>query len=230
MKPRSASLLIVIPLVAVACGGTAAEPRSTVRGDAARVAQIVCDGAETVVRTQRVVAQRDGVHLHLVNESESPLAYDVGDDRTGGSGGDAPPGVSSHVVSVAPGRVHIRCYDESRPDSAGAGGATFEVVDPERFWTSSVLDCDGRISITSLVYAAGTPGEHETPIQVARDYLERTGVAADGKLELAGYPDVSPTLVRLVRDRRVVALVSLVRLGRRGTLVEQLDRCETPEE
>ena len=225
MRSSPLPLLIVLLLAAAACG-TDATPRSD-GSAAADVAEIVCDGTQTIVRTRRVRTHQDGVHLRLVNESESPLSYEINDDRTGGRGGSVPVGASSHVVALAPGHLRVRCYDESEPDSGRRRDTTFDVVDSDGFWTPSVLECDGRTySSTSLDYAPGTPGERGTAIEVAREHLQRNGLRAHEALERAGHPEVSPTLVRLVRNGAVVAVVSLVRPPGGGYLVEQFDRCE----
>ncbi len=230
MRSSRLCLLIAVPLIAAACDGS--ETSSRVADDLApaRVAEIVCDSTHTTVRTRLVVARPDGVHIRFVNESATTLAYQVEDDRTGGRGGSVPRGSSSHVVPLAPGRLRIRCYDESNPDAGGRTQATFNVVDSNGVWTSTVLECDENsvISSLSIDHLPGLPGERGTPTEVARSYLERSGLGVDGKLERAGYPAVSPTLVRLVRKGAVVALVSLVRLEGGGYLVEQLDRCEPP--
>ncbi|MGH2636932.1 MAG: hypothetical protein ACRDHU_12415 [Actinomycetota bacterium] len=205
-------------------------------GLAPDVAVVRCDGTEIVVDTPVVRAQADGVHFTVVATGETAFSIteDTGqagshpDDPVGtGQGLDTEPGDNVILSTVPPGRYLVACSPRSDPGLAGGatGTASIEVVDPAGYHVPSEPECPGGEAWgQSPAYEAGARGDVGDPVDVARGRL--IGLEANDVVERAGYPDsATEPVIRIVRNGRVVATLTLFDDGRGGWLLSSLEGC-----
>lgn len=190
-------------------------------------ASFVCDGATTRAGNERARVQADGVHVRIENTSGRTLGWSAEVEGAGGGGSSAPPGVSTHVLDVAPGTLALACYDDRRDDPSEVPRVRVDVVDPEALWVSTVLACERR-TVVFADFAPGARGDTGDPVDVVRERLRRDGALRSGdEVDRAGYPAVKqPTRVRLVRKGDIVAVFGLTRGGNGGWLQSSVERCE----
>ena len=226
---RIASLLAALALAG--CGAAAEQPDDPAAGAGApppppasvpTTAVLVCGADGASVETPEVAASRDGVHFEIRNESGAERVVHV---QAGGSvqGEGLPAGMHTRVWALPPGPATVTC-DETAGDPGEQGGADFEVVDPDGLWVPTELDCED-VSNAILDYEAGTPGKTGEPADVVR--AERsTELEESDVVEPAGYPGVRDSpVVRVVREGRVVATVTLMPAEGGGWLVSTVTAC-----
>jgi hypothetical protein len=199
---------------------TAAEP--------AEEARITCDGATPIARTPVVLTQPDGVHVVLSNPTDETLSFSIERapaDSYEASVSSLEPGSTQLVLTQPPGHVEFWCSSAPKEGQAGVAGiAGFEIVDPDGHYISPELECEGGSAYGSgSAYPAGTTGDRGTPIEVAEARL--TGLEPDDVVEIAGYPDASLPVLRIVRDGRVVGRVKLADDGAGRWLLESVEGC-----
>jgi hypothetical protein len=159
------------------------------------------DGSTTLT-TPIVHTHPDGVHLRIRNmtgESVSlaGLAYL----------GDARPGTTDGVVAAAPGDVRVACYPYSRHGGPEPPGRQLQIRDVGRYWVDPELECAPGTLILGGVADYGVPrngvlrGEQGSPVDLARRHRS---VKPGDIVELAGYPEASHPIVRVVRRGRTV--------------------------
>jgi hypothetical protein len=188
-------------------------------------AVIVCGSDGAAVETPEAAASRDGVHVEVRNETGAERVVHV---QSAGSvqGEGFAAGIHTRVWPLPPGSATVTC-DETAGDPDLQDGAAFEVVDPEGLWVSTELDCE-EVSTAMPDYEAGTPGIPGEPTDVVRAEnvadLEKSDI-----VEQAGYPDAEDApVVRVVRDGRVVATVTLMATEDGGWLVATATTCTEP--
>jgi len=171
----------------------------------ARQAQIVCEPGAARVRTERVSALRDGVHLVVENASgaekleirspadvlldELPLSIDAPTEAT---------------FPLPPGPASVTCVAADDDGSGGVGVVT--VVDPGGRWISPALACD---------LATAERHEFTTPLDPDERATETARAAVPGlrgsdELESPGYPASTwhGDLLVVVRDGQPLARIS----------------------
>ena len=225
-------VLAALVLALAACGAEAEEPDPAAPADepaaAAAVpatAVLVCSPEGAAVETRQVAASRDGVHVELRNESGAEqIVHVAAGDSSQGEG--FPEGAHTRVWDLPPGPATVSCADPE--DTSGAGAAApFEIVDPESVWVPTAIDCDGEVTTSTLDYFAGAPGLQGEPGEVVRASGEG-GVQIEARdvVERAGYPEAGDApVVRVVRDGRTVATVTLMPSDDGGWLVSTVSAC-----
>jgi hypothetical protein len=134
-RVRRAAAIALLVLLAGACADPAVTTART--GDAPDALEIRCDGETTEVLTPIVQAQRDGVHVLIHNT----LATETLSVSTETAGDGAPPGETTLIFPINPGRSRIRCLKETEDHAMENGDwGPFEVLAPD-VWVSPVFDC-----------------------------------------------------------------------------------------
>lgn len=199
------------------------------------VAEIVCErDGTTRVLTPKAQPQRDGVHLRVDNRTGREMELAVqGDTQSHGASEYAPPGTTSLVTSIAPGKVRVWCADWNDPPEVPGPSDDLTIVDPEGLWVSRELDCGpptGDVGIMSVIHDHffASPGERGDPVELARSHF---GWADPGDIvEPAGYPEADGgALIRVVRGGRVVAIASYDADGEGGWLLGYEEACSGPD-
>ncbi|MGH2994699.1 MAG: hypothetical protein ACRDON_03540 [Gaiellaceae bacterium] len=166
------------------------------------------------------------MHLEFVNDTGTDLSFSIFDPSEGGLGADAPQGTSAHVADLHPGTVSVTCYDASTEDGSDVPRAPLEIVDEDRIWVPTRLDCDSAFTAQSS-YAEDARGKPD-PLGAAHDALDRYREPGD-VIEPAGWPRAEQPEYRLVRDGEVLAVVELFDDGAGGWLVNGLTGCSSLE-
>lgn len=171
-------------------------------------ARVVCGRDGTRLLTPHVKARPDGVHFVIDNRFEAGTGYSFEYPEGGGGGDSAPKGESAHVGDFPPGEVRIGC-EEPPADGIDIDYATLDVVDPEGFYKSVELECEGGMAVGGgPQYAPGAKGKKGDLVEMVRRGLSDRLREGD-TVELAGYPESQDSrTVRVVRDGRVVATVA----------------------
>lgn len=182
------------------------------------VAVIGCSGpglAGTEVLTPVVAARSDGVHVEVRNTSGMDLGISF---ATRGENADV--GTTELVLDSAPGDERALCLG---PDTdPGDPGVPFEIVDPQGYWTSTVLD--GTSCAMQNIGYGGLPEGIADPIEAARDALGDR-VREGDELVLAGYPDATvEKVVVLRRDGTPIASVEMFE-GASGWVAHTVTTC-----
>ena len=218
--------ILLAALAAAGCGAAAdessPEPAAAPEPPAPLTAVVTCGPDGAVVETPAVAARRDGVHVEIRNESRAERVVHV---QSAGSvqGEGFPAGTYTRIWALPPGPATVTC-DEPAGDPGEQDGAAFEVVDPEGLWVSTELDCD-EVSVAMPDYEAGTPGRKGEPADVVRSGTDLPLEESD-VVEPGGYPGtVDSPVVRVVRDGRVVATVTLMPTEDGGWLVATATTC-----
>jgi len=106
-------------------------------------------------------------------------------------------------------------------------GAPVEIVDPDGVWVSSELDCESA-STATFDWIAGAPGRKGDPAEIVRAESEARLEPGD-VVELAGYPEARDApVVRIVRDGRTIAAVTLLQSDDGGWLISTTSNCDEP--
>lgn len=166
------------------------------------VASLTCGAGGVRLGSSSVLAQADGVHFEVENETAGRLALDVGQSY----GASIAPGRWAGTFPVPPGVVGVDCRV---PGTAPASPSVrLRIDDPSRLWFSPVLSCPEGDLINHPMPLAFRLG---TPVEIAREGMK--GERAGDQFRSAGYPAQSPALVLLVRDGRAIALARLSSLS-----------------
>jgi Kelch motif. len=178
--------------------------------------QVACDGSTTAISTPLVKAQADGIHIQLANSSGRALTFAI-ENQFGGE--SIPVGGGTYVYTFGPGSYRLSCVE------SGSAFATFEVVDPDGFYTPIACDStSGGSTIGSTDYVQGATGPKGALLDIAR--LELRGLQPADVVERAGYSKAAGTQwVRVVRDGHVVTIVGYLDDGHGGWLIGQTGTC-----
>jgi hypothetical protein len=177
-------------------------------------AQVMCDGAITVVETPVVQPQPDGVHLQIDNTSGQDLRLEV--KEVGGQ--NAPSGTSQTEWQFGPGIYEVRC---TAPATAG-GYQALEVQDPTHLWISPDLSCNSVTGVASAM-APGAVGEKSLPVEILREHV--TGLQPNDVMEPGGYPQSPEPEILVVRDGQVIASYHFMSDGQEGWLLDSSQQC-----
>ena len=201
----------------IGCAETAIGPGAE---GPATVAEVVCeaDGSTTVL-TPEVLAQADGVHVHVVSKLDEPASV-------GGVGFDADPGEKEWVSHAAPGSVDAACYAYSDHDSGEEPqAAPIEILDPEGFYVDGEIRCDGEMNSSIADFGEVPMSVGPVPLDEAREALQ--GLDEDDEVLHAGYPEQIDAEVIVRRDLQVVASFSFVTFDGEDWVVEGSTICES---
>jgi hypothetical protein len=149
------------------------------------IGAITCDGSATTVETSTVAAQADGVHLTVTNTGSEDLGiqFDVA-----GRGENAPLGETSLLVAIAPGSERVRCFGPNDDTGAPGGWQDLTVTDPNGFYGSPGLECDGGQVGTGISdYVPGAKGDPDPESAAAAHFADEIG--SGDELVPAGYPE-----------------------------------------
>jgi len=150
MSARTRTALTLVLTLAVggcdAAQGPAAphSPNAKAAPVAPDVLEVSCSRSGTAVSGTQVAAQRDGVHLRIVNaypSTELHLAYRYGLANGPGGGNRVPAGTSNQILYAPPGPLRLICSPDPGVDDEHN---VVTVVDPRRAWRSGALaryDC-----------------------------------------------------------------------------------------
>jgi hypothetical protein len=156
--------------------------------------RITCEGTRALVEEPTVVADRDGVHVRVTNDTGGTIEmYLAGMPEQV----RVEPGVRDLVVPAPPGdELSFSC---GTADGAVSGA---QVVDPNGYFRPAVLDCEapaenfGTGDLLALV-AAG-----EDPVAALRaDPGSIRGLLPSDELHAAGYPEGAPARLVVVVER-----------------------------
>jgi hypothetical protein len=194
---------------AAAPSASPAEPSADLR--------VVCDGAGTDIPTPFVKTQPDGVHIRFANTSGQPLDFGL-DDATGLAmlGDGIPVEGATFIYTIGTGRYQIGC---------GESRVAFAVIDPDRLYRPTRLDCNDASGTTGTTdYADDARGPRGALLDVAKAELQ--GLRPGDVVEPAGYPKAADEhLVRVVRSGRVVAVLGYADDGHGGWLISGTRAC-----
>jgi hypothetical protein len=221
---RGLVLWVGVVIGATACADRPAANRSAPHGSSSSpvpaVARVVCETWRTRVLTPTVLAQRNGVLFSIENVTEQTFVFSPAHDERPGtqsefaSSGDnsVPPGVKQMRWRVPPGLIQLVCTPKGKPlprDQIRSKEAVIRIVDPDRVYVPvpSTLDCEGgadRSHGLSLPVRSDDPQE---PVRVTRERLQ--GLRPGDVVARTGYPEDDSPQVKIVREGRVVGLVSM---------------------
>jgi hypothetical protein len=211
---------------AVLASSCADAPAPVVRGEgslspaAPAPFTITCtrDGG-TELSAMQVEATPDGVHAHVANRSGEPASLN-------GLGTDVDPGSSDIVTATPPGEVDVACWPFSGHDGPEPDTTTLEILDPNAYFRSSELECEGDLAWSQdndfVAGATGTPGQ---PIDIARDRVR--GLEPSDELVGVGYAErEGAAAVAIVRDGATIGVVSFTRADDGGWLLSGGSGCD----
>jgi hypothetical protein len=167
----------------------------------AGAAELVCGDDGVRVETGEVVAQVDGVHLHVSSKHASGGGLQISFDGGGFGRNLEGDGSTVLVESIPPGDVRVACIAS---DASLSRWGVIRVLDPDRLYVSPDLECSGAVAAFGAGSSAG-----EDPVQVASNVFRPVMNPDDSQVETAGYPEASPRLMRLVIRGRVVGVLTL---------------------
>lgn len=213
------ALAACVEVAAPAAGGPSEAREQPTRP--ARTLRIVCERDRSTVLEQRaVIARRDGVHVIVDNRSRASAHIDyLGIEARAG-------GVTSHVVSAAPGRVAVTCWPVSPQQESEPSTPHVTVLDPRGWWTPIALECapDSGPMDESITWAPDTPGERGNPAALYRrraDWLRKGDV-----VKVGGYPAAAEPVVVVIRDGRTIVQAQYMRAPRGdGVLLDSTYAC-----
>ena len=214
--------LIALAVLLVACGSPqrpapASGPRPPEA--APEILEVVCraDGT-TELKTDRVQAMPDGVHIRVDNRA--------GEDVSLG-GIDFPEGVGERVERFEPGRQEVACWPFSRHESPEPEPLPIQVLDPEGYWRSSELECaPGEMeSAVTIDYFAEAKGKRGDPEEITRKTV--TGLESGDEILTVGYPDAENRKIAIVRDGKMIAVFSYWPAQKDSWLVGDYSTCES---
>ena len=177
------------------------------------------NGTLTRVLTPKVEAQPDGVHYTIDSRMGVDSSYTVEYPSGGGIGDNLPKGESRHIEPFAPGmRINISCDPPGYEGEKDLEFASFEVLKGDSGYRSRSLQCSGGGRVHGIPASGGNL--KGAPVELARRYFKSSLEEGD-VVEVAGYPKSASEYsgvhgykqyVRVVRDGRVVAVISYVRV------------------
>jgi hypothetical protein len=170
MRPLYAALLMLLVGCADPSGAGESSPGGSAQEDAPSVLDITCDGTTTVLASERVQAQSDGVHLLIHNTSSNMLLTEWEGGEHAGDGLD--PGDRARTESLLPGEDRFRCLPQnSDPGQEQGGWATFTVLAPPD-WVDPTLGCTGMTSQGVIDYMPDATGVDD-PLADASDHASK---------------------------------------------------------
>jgi hypothetical protein len=174
--------VVVIAAGIAAAGGFTSAPEAP-PPRAVDVAHVVCQPLGTVVRTPRVNAERDGVHLAVTNLSKAELLEirSASDDLLAEAPIE-PDGVTENVFTIPPGDVTVTCLS-GRLEGRDRSAAVLDVLDTAP-WISPTLACGDDVDLVELT-------AEEIPDEPAAATAGRTvpGLRSSDTLAKPGYPN-----------------------------------------
>ena len=216
-RPRIVSavwrLVVLIGVIAIAAGLAAAggfgSDGAPLAPSVARGAEVVCSPTGTIVRTERVLPLRDGVHVAVENPasaerleirsaSDTLLAeLPVADDRP-----------TEATFALPPGPMTVTC---SSDDGAASDADVLTVLDPQGRWISPELTCDGETPERAELVA--TISLTERAQSTARRAIPN--LRGSDELETPGYPGSRwhGDLLIVVRDGRTIGRITRAQEG-----------------
>jgi hypothetical protein len=189
----------------------------------ASILRIRCGDAGAEVLTPVVVAQPDGVHVHVENlAGAAALEFAIPESPSSTFGGRIDDDES--VWPIEPGDVFVECLEQVSDTYQGPRTAKFEVVDENDLWASSTLQCDEGdpvLGVRAHDETGATFPDDETTIRALLHSVQ----PAD-EVRLPGYPEgpgVKDGRMVVVRDDRVVAVLYVEETrANDGSVVEQI--------
>jgi hypothetical protein len=209
---RAAARVLVVKVASVClvalfvgCSQSGPPATSSPPANATKVAHVVCEGdGSTSTSTPDVLAQADGVHVHITNRLDEPASME-------GLGFDVSPGASDWVSGYRPGDLRMACWPFSEHPEGGTRpiAVSVNVYDPGHLFVEEELQCtdedDGTmLNIRLLASPSGRPNVSITP-EEARPLIR--GLRADDEVVVTGYPDEVHNGVVVIRDGRRIASV-----------------------
>jgi hypothetical protein len=143
----------------------------------------------------------------------------------GGSEREVLPGQTSEFVwsGIQPGSVEVVCYPVSEPSHDGRATQELTVVDPDRLFTSSDVQCpNGLVNATVFDYIDPSTAVPGTPVEVVA--ARAHGLQSTDDLRLVGYPSARSAVVAVERGGPVVAIFGLASVEQ-GWLVQGFSTC-----
>jgi hypothetical protein len=207
LRASTTMKLVSVSFVALLIGCSQPSPpaASSPPASAVKVARVVCqkDGS-TSISTPDVLAQADGVHVHVTNRLNEPASIV-------GLGFDVSPGASDWVEAYRPGVLRVACWPFSQHPEGGAEPVEIpvKVYDPDHLFVEWELECtnedDGTmLDIRLLASPHGKQNVSITP-EDARPLIK--GLREDDEVVVPGYPDEVRQGVVVIRDGRRIASV-----------------------
>jgi len=202
----------------VACAETAIGPEGE---GTPSVAEVVCeaDGSTTVL-TPEVLAQPDGVHVHVLSKLDEPASV-------GSVGFDVDPGERYWVSHAAPGGVDAACYAYSDHDSGEEPpAAPVEILDPAGLYLDGELECGffGEMWSQTADFGEAPVEAGVVPLDKARANIG--GLEADDDVRYSGYPSSEDRRVVVVRHGDVVASFAFVTFDGAEWVAEGASGCD----
>ncbi len=205
--PRRLALLVLATVLA-GCADPAPAgdaPSSAAPSDATALAVIECgaDGS-TTIRTPRVSAQADGVHVRVVSHLDEPASIN-------GWGFDVDSGASRWTLGSRPGVVQTACWPFSDHGNEEPATQPIEILDASGLFVDGELDCEGGVSMGWTADYASPPDEDAPPITPEEARSELRGLRPSDEVRYAGYPEDPDPSIIVVRDGRVIASIGFAR-------------------
>ena len=140
------------------------------------------------------------------------MGFEYRTEDGGGGGENADRGRTSLFLNVPPGHLGVRCSAGVADAGSDQGWVELEITDPNGFWVSPNLDCQGGggvgASVSSSGSYAGPPeGDLRDPVEIAREFFDPK---PGDEVVAAGYELGERRTVILVRDGRTIAAVDYV--------------------
>jgi len=193
-------------------------PQPVEQAEVPEVAEVVCELFKET--KQQVRAQPNGVHLRVRNALDREILVLTGGDTFRVAASET----VKLTMQTPPGTTNVVCTEQDRTKFAVV---ELTIVDPDGLWKSPDLECDSRdINRTDVVFDpdAGLVVVAADPTDAARAYLEPLLREGD-EVESAGYPEVIPPLVRVVREGQTVATLEFVEVEHGGWTVARVSSC-----
>jgi hypothetical protein len=206
LPPQQTSVPAPTPASAPSAGTTTAAPAIHLPD----VVEIRCTADGTELAAARVRPGPAGVRVRVRNETGAQALTFRG--AVGGFGVTAAPGTTEQVVTMAPGRFDVACYDPGDPaqDPPSSPGylkrvVSLEVVDHDGLWRSDEPECRGGGMVgvaASWAADAGVPWD-----RLLTDLRTQLHLLPTDELRPAGYPDQAAAALVVVRDGRIVVAI-----------------------
>lgn len=217
---RLAGCAGLVCLLISACGEPPTEPAGE-EPPAPKSLEIVChEDGTTSLSSDRVAAQPDGIHFTVENRSGESASIN-------GFAVDVGKGTSANVAHTPPGTVKVACWPFSKHRGEEPEPHPVEVLDPENLWVDPELDCPpGPTNLAESAirdFVDTSKSEFDDPVAAARDYFDN--FQEEDVVEIAGYPEGEPPVVRVARGEYVVASVGFLRADDGGVIIETHQLC-----
>lgn len=179
---------------------------------------IACDATSiSIVGSDTVIAQPDGVHVRLDNGSTEQLSIGF---ESAGMGDGGYPGTTDLIIDSPPGQETASCQTMSH----AVGSVSFTIVDPGRLWVSPKLSCPGGGWMSIIDRPVDAPGRRDV-FRAAR--AADGGIRESDTLVRAGYPMSYPdAVVMVLRDGKPFHVV-FVKVASTGWRASRIEGCRT---